>query len=414
MKSGNAKKSFIEIPKENWHKYKVVKRKQNKGKIVTNVFLNKNAIFVVTLSICELCGKEYKLYGRRYCEYFPEVYRGRGRFCSLDCANLARHNFWSGRKRNPAQFHRGRDHHFYGKDFKSMCKGVDWVNKKEEELTMEEAIKYHRVKKALLDGKTVLKVIKVSKGVGVMIKVITAGKCINCGKATASDGLQGGRVCSRQCAKEYRCKSHSSTLKRLYKEGTYSGTRGFPAWNKGMKIDKNKYPNWGLGEWLKLTDQERLKRINVFTHPRRKKVSVGGITYLFRSNFEIEVAKTLSSLKIQFEYEKAFIPLKGHKRYLPDFYLPEYGVYIEVKCLCRMVKCDKLSLNDIKHYIRKVSLAVKKETNCNLLFLWHERFYANPEGSILNILNKVGMNPQRPGIEDSITNNIPVGDVAYA
>ena len=58
--------------------------------------------------------------------------------------------------------------------------------------------------------------------------------------------------------------------------------------------------------------------------------------------------------------------------------------------------------------------AVKNETNCDLYVLWYERFYANPEGSILKILNNVKMNPQRPEVEDSIANKTLVGGIKYA
>jgi hypothetical protein len=37
------------------------------------------------------------------------------------------------------------------------------------------------------------------------------------------------------------------------------------------------------------------------------------------------------------------------------------------------------------------------------------KFHDNLEGSLLNILNKVKRNPQRPEVEDNITNNTSVG-----
>lgn len=53
---------------------------------------------------------------------------------------------------------------------------------------------------------------------------------------------------------------------------------------------------------------------------------------MFRSNWEIEIAELLSSLNIPYEYENKRFYYKDHKEsYLPDFYLPTYNVYLEVK-----------------------------------------------------------------------------------
>jgi len=47
--------------------------------------------------------------------------------------------------------------------------------------------------------------------------------------------------------------------------------------------------------------------------------------------------------------------------------------------------------------------------------VWYEKFYGNPEGSLPKTLQRliVGRNPQRPGIEESVTNNIPVGNKVF-
>lgn len=52
--------------------------------------------------------------------------------------------------------------------------------------------------------------------------------------------------------------------------------------------------------------------------------------YLFRSRVEARWAVFLTALQIKFEYEFEGYHL-GDKMYLPDFYLPDHGVYIEVK-----------------------------------------------------------------------------------
>ena len=51
----------------------------------------------------------------------------------------------------------------------------------------------------------------------------------------------------------------------------------------------------------------------------------------FRSALESDWAATLSSLGIQWEYEPCLLVLPSGERYLPDFWLPEIGTWIEVK-----------------------------------------------------------------------------------
>lgn len=53
---------------------------------------------------------------------------------------------------------------------------------------------------------------------------------------------------------------------------------------------------------------------------------------MFRSTWEVELAELLTSLGITYEYEPTRFYYKAHKEsYLPDFYLPDYETYIEVK-----------------------------------------------------------------------------------
>lgn len=53
---------------------------------------------------------------------------------------------------------------------------------------------------------------------------------------------------------------------------------------------------------------------------------------MFRSTWERELAELLTSLGITYKFEPTRYFYKSHKdSYLPDFYLPEYNTYIEVK-----------------------------------------------------------------------------------
>lgn len=53
--------------------------------------------------------------------------------------------------------------------------------------------------------------------------------------------------------------------------------------------------------------------------------------YLFRSRLESRWAVCLESLGVQYEYERQGYDLGPAGWYLPDFWLPDYGIYLEVK-----------------------------------------------------------------------------------
>ena len=56
------------------------------------------------------------------------------------------------------------------------------------------------------------------------------------------------------------------------------------------------------------------------------------LSHGFRSRFELEFAQYLAKNKIKYEYEKDkfryIVPIKS---YTPDFYLKDYGFYLELK-----------------------------------------------------------------------------------
>lgn len=62
--------------------------------------------------------------------------------------------------------------------------------------------------------------------------------------------------------------------------------------------------------------------------PHGKRIEHKG--YVFRSSYEVRCADALDRKGIRWEYEPRRFDL-GDCTYLPDFYLPEHGVYWEVK-----------------------------------------------------------------------------------
>jgi len=51
----------------------------------------------------------------------------------------------------------------------------------------------------------------------------------------------------------------------------------------------------------------------------------------FRSSYELRVAQAFDRLGIRWEFEPQRFDLGGSMTYLPDFYLPDEGMYVEVK-----------------------------------------------------------------------------------
>ena len=78
-----------------------------------------------------------------------------------------------------------------------------------------------------------------------------------------------------------------------------------------------------------------IKRI-VFEHPDGERI-------LMRSSYEIRVAELLTTLNIKWDYEPIAFPLNGTgTTYRPDFYLPDYNMWWEVKGWMRPASRDKL------------------------------------------------------------------------
>lgn len=109
----------------------------------------------------------------------------------------------------------------------------------------------------------------------------------------------------------------------------------------------------GIREALNKDSYRELQRLNSLkmwrdsSHPKKVlegyanstiaksiELDLGDIKLLLRSSYEVTVVKHLNSLGIDFEYEEhRFSYLYGgyYHSYYPDFYLPKYNVFIEVK-----------------------------------------------------------------------------------
>ena len=128
-------------------------------------------------------------------------------------------------------------------------------------------------------------------------------------------------------------------------------------------------------------------------------VTLDGVSFKFRSKLEVLFARLLIESGFSFEYETLRIPYKDSNNekhtYIPDFYLREYNLVIEIK--------DKGNLNNKSRPYKNITEKEEatKEAGYNYIILWNTDFYANLEPSLPNhFLELVGRKVQSIGSED--------------
>lgn len=101
----------------------------------------------------------------------------------------------------------------------------------------------------------------------------------------------------------------------------------------------------------------------------------------YRSRWEIVMANSLHESGIRFEYEpKRFVFSHKHKEtYLPDFYLPDFDCWIEVKGYMDKRSTKRLSLFAKEYANEKLVLVMENEI---------ERLRINPRSIIGLCMNK--------------------------
>lgn len=89
--------------------------------------------------------------------------------------------------------------------------------------------------------------------------------------------------------------------------------------------------------------------------------------HLFRSRLEARFAVYFDELNVQWEYEKEGFDLGDGLWYLPDFYLPDFGIYAEIKPTKfnykEHQKCKRLAVLSQKKVIELVGLPSVKPAN---------------------------------------------------
>jgi hypothetical protein len=90
-----------------------------------------------------------------------------------------------------------------------------------------------------------------------------------------------------------------------------------------------------------------------------KKVSVDRVRILkkagYRSQFELNLARTLTDNKVPFRYEEEkFTYIPAPRNYTPDFYLEESGIYVEAKG--HLTKDDRVKMLLVKKQHPKLDI----------------------------------------------------------
>ncbi len=81
-----------------------------------------------------------------------------------------------------------------------------------------------------------------------------------------------------------------------------------------------------------------------------------------RSSFEMRVAKILTERNIRWEYEPIAFPLENiEKTYRPDFYLPDYDLWLEVKGWMRPSAQEKIDAFFIQYPDKNLTVLFEKD-----------------------------------------------------
>ena len=143
--------------------------------------------------------------------------------------------------------------------------------------------------------------------------------------------------------------------------------------------DERKKNVWNAGKKYKMTKGEfkilMSKRMSGKNNPMfGKKAKHGKRTeykdIFFRSSWEVKVAKFMDEKDIIWEYEPETFRVAENLTYLPDFYLPEYGIYLEVKGYFRRPsQLEKFNLFASNYIIMLIRKDQMKDLNSIVRFI---------------------------------------------
>lgn len=214
-------------------------------------------------------------------------------------------------------------------------------------------------------------------------------KCLFCGKLYKKMGIKG-----------HIWRYHTDEGKNFNPNRGYSeGTRKGKTWNKGLTKESDERvrkscekisfsrvgsKNYWFGKKLPVEMKKKISEAHVkymenggAYHCKWYKISNGEREISVQGTWEKKFAEYLNRNKIK--WDRFSMPYDNHRRYTPDFYLPEYDVYIEVKGFMKerdINKMKKFLIDnphcDIRLFDSKKLLKTLDSNNLNLLSL--ERF----------------------------------------
>lgn len=168
------------------------------------------------------------------------------------------------------------------------------------------------------------------------------------------------RRCSAYWNSELHAHRKSKDLSNLWKERhdeLSSKIQDFANSDKGREIRSSNLSLtlsklWKDEQYIQSKrDSGRVQMIKNMTNPSygHKKYQYNGC--YFRSSWEVKVAKILDLLDIKWEYEKhqfKYVWNDVTRVYIPDFYLTDLKLYLEVKPECMISDLTNTKLNSVK------------------------------------------------------------------
>ena len=120
--------------------------------------------------------------------------------------------------------------------------------------------------------------------------------------------------------------------------------------------------------------------------------------YRFRSRLEARWAVFFDASKIQYEYEPEGFVLSNGDKYLPDFYLPDFELYVEIKPFIR-------GNNDLRHEWENKCRQFRDDTGHAILLV-----FGDPATDIWSVLFAFSYNDSSGGAFKDYARFVPCGD----
>ena len=192
--------------------------------------------------------------------------------------------------------------------------------------------------------------------------------CIDCGREISVTGVLYGSGKCRSCASKYQLKNNNHLLKyTLNQKG-----ETHPMFGKRHKIKSKKLMSLShKDKKLSINHKRNISKSLKGTRIGKSNPMFGKVTtaiggkykgIYMRSSYEIKFAQFLDLSSIKYLYEPKFFDL-GNTTYTPDFYIPDWNLYIEIKGWWREDAKKKFDLFKKLYHKVRIKLLMGKELN---------------------------------------------------